>query len=118
MSGKYLDSEDSKYYVSREGLPLLTANLMKPMSVVESEFCKFKFNFRSFIVFKKKFYRTAVTMGRGIRRLVSLFESLVAIITEADTRLQAEADGQDLSAPTTDEEVEALEASVVCPVSK
>jgi hypothetical protein len=44
-------------------------------------------------------------MGRGIRRLVSLFEPLEAIIHEADNRLQAEADGG-----TTDEEGEAHEA--------
>jgi hypothetical protein len=48
-------------------------------------------------------------MGRGIRRLISLFESLEAIINEADHRLQAEADGV-LQEPTTDEEVEAHEA--------
>lgn len=53
-------------------------------------------------------------MGRGIRRLVSLFDSLETIINEADNRLQAEADGQELSPPTTDEEVEAHEAYVVC----
>jgi len=57
-------------------------------------------------------------MGRGIRRLISLFESLETIITEADDRIQGEADGQELSPPTTDEEVEAHEASVVCSVSK
>ncbi len=57
-------------------------------------------------------------MGRGIRRLISLFEPLEAIINEADSRLQAEADGQELLPPTTDEEVEAHEASVVCPVSE
>ena len=38
------------------------------------------------------YYRTVVTMGRGIRRLVSLFESLELIINEANNRLQAEAD--------------------------
>lgn len=54
-----------------------------------------------------------MTMGRGIRRLVSLFDSLETIINEADTRLQAEADGQELSPPTTDEEVEAHEAYVI-----
>lgn len=48
-------------------------------------------------------------MGRGIRRLVSLFESLDAIINEADNRLQAEADGQVPLQPTTDEEIEADE---------
>ncbi len=48
-------------------------------------------------------------MGRGIRRLISLFESLEAIINEADNRLQAEADGR-VTVPTTDEEIEAHEA--------
>ena len=57
-------------------------------------------------------------MGRGIRRLISLFESLEMIIAEADNRLQAEADGQELSPLTTNEEIEAHESSVVCPVSK
>ena len=47
-------------------------------------------------------------MGRGIRRLISLFESLEAIINEADHCLQAEADG-DPQEPTTDEEDEAHE---------
>jgi len=54
-------------------------------------------------------------MGRGIRRLISLFESLEMIIAEANNRLQAEADGQELSPPM---EIDAHEASVVCPVSK
>jgi len=49
-------------------------------------------------------------MGRGIRRLISLFESLETIINEADNRLQAEADGQEPPEPTNDEEVEAREA--------
>lgn len=48
-------------------------------------------------------------MGRGIRHLMSLFESLEAIINEADNRLQAEADGV-AQEPTTDEEIEAHEA--------
>jgi len=48
-------------------------------------------------------------MGRGIRRLISLFEPLEAIINEADNHLQAEADGV-TQEPTTDEEVEAHEA--------
>ena len=54
-------------------------------------------------------------MGRGIRRLVSLFDSLETIINEADNRLQAEADSQGHSPPTTqaDEEVEVHEAYVV-----
>jgi hypothetical protein len=49
-------------------------------------------------------------MGRGIRRLVSLFEPLEWIINEADNRLQAEADGQEPPEPTTDEEIEENEA--------
>ena len=49
-------------------------------------------------------------MGCGIRRLISLFESLEAIISETDIRLQAEADGQDPPEPATDEEVEVHEA--------
>ena len=52
-------------------------------------------------------------MGREIRRLVSLFDSLETIINEADNRLQAEASGQEISPPTTDEEAEAHEAYVV-----
>lgn len=55
-------------------------------------------------------------MGRGIRRLISLFDSLEAIINEADNRLQAEADGQEtlpLATAASDEEVEAHEAYVV-----
>ena len=52
-------------------------------------------------------------MGCGIRRLISLFELLEAIIIEADNRLQAEADGQEPSPLATDEEVEAHEAYVV-----
>jgi hypothetical protein len=55
-------------------------------------------------------------MGRGIRRLISLFELLEVIIIEADNRLQAEADGQEASPLVTgasDEEVEAHEAYVV-----
>jgi hypothetical protein len=86
---------------------------MKPASVVGSEFRKLEVNHRPFLII---FYRTAVTMGRGIRRLVSLFESLETIVTEADNRLQAEVDGQERPPPTTDEETEAHEASVVCPV--
>lgn len=49
-------------------------------------------------------------MGRGIRRLISLFEPLETIITEADNRLQAEVDGREPPEPTTNEEVEAHEA--------
>ena len=48
-------------------------------------------------------------MRRGIRRLISLFESLEAIINEADNRLQAEADGRD-PPDATDEDVEAHES--------
>jgi len=48
-------------------------------------------------------------MGRGIRRLISLFEPLKAIINEADNCLQAEADGV-TQETTTEEEVEAHEA--------
>ena len=51
-------------------------------------------------------------MGRGIRWLISLFESLEAIINEADNRLQAEADGQEPPEPTDNEEVETHEAWV------
>jgi hypothetical protein len=46
-------------------------------------------------------------MGRGVRRLISLFESLEVIILEADNRLQAEVDGQVPPEPITDEELEA-----------
>ena len=44
-------------------------------------------------------------MGRGIRRLVSLFESVDGIINEADRRIQAEADGHEPMVPTTDEQI-------------
>ncbi len=50
-------------------------------------------------------------MGRGIRRLISLFDSLEAIINEADNRLQAEADGA-AQEPTTDEEIEVYETYI------
>jgi hypothetical protein len=49
-------------------------------------------------------------MGRGIRRLISLFESVDGIINEADRRIQAEADGHEPIAPTTDAEIEEQEA--------
>ncbi len=49
-------------------------------------------------------------MGRGIRRLVSLFESVDGIINEADRRIQAEADGHEPIVPTTDEEIEERDA--------
>jgi len=49
-------------------------------------------------------------MGRGIRRLVSLFESLELIINEANNHLQAEADDQEPPDPTTNEEIEEQEA--------
>jgi hypothetical protein len=52
-------------------------------------------------------------MGRGIRRLISLFEPLEMIINEADTRLQAEADGRESPEPITDEEVEAHEVYAI-----
>ena len=56
------------------------------------------------------FYSTTITMGRGIRRLVSLFESVDGIINEADRRVQAEADGHEPIVPTTDEEIEEQDA--------
>ena len=56
------------------------------------------------------FYSTTITMGRGIRRLVSLFESVDGIINEADRRIQAEADGHEPIVPTTDEEIEEQDA--------
>jgi hypothetical protein len=56
------------------------------------------------------FYSTTVTTGRGIRRLISLFESVDGIINEADRRIQAEADGHEPIAPTTDAEIEEQEA--------
>jgi len=40
-------------------------------------------------------------MGRGIRRLISLFESIDALIVEADYRLQVENDGSQLPEPST-----------------
>jgi len=49
-------------------------------------------------------------MGRGIRRLISLFEPLETIINEADNCLQLEADGQEPPLPTTEDEVEEQEA--------
>jgi hypothetical protein len=52
-------------------------------------------------------------MGRGIRRLISLFDSLEAIINEADNRLQAEADARAAQEPTTDEDIEVYETYVV-----
>jgi hypothetical protein len=52
-------------------------------------------------------------MGHGIRHLISLFESLDAIINEADNHLQAEADGQEPPEPTTDEEGDAHEVYLV-----
>ena len=51
-------------------------------------------------------------MGHGIRCLISLFESLEAIINEADNRFQAEADGV-AQEPTTDEEIKEHEAYIV-----
>lgn len=43
-------------------------------------------------------------MGRGIRRLVSLFEPVDDIITEADFRIQ---NGSQLPEPHTADEIEA-----------
>lgn len=45
-------------------------------------------------------------MGRGIRRLISLFEPIDAIIAEADYRIQVESDGSQFPDPITDEDVE------------
>lgn len=56
------------------------------------------------------FDSTTITMGHGIRRLVSLFESVDGIINEADRRIQAEADGHEPIVPTTDEEIEERDA--------
>jgi len=56
------------------------------------------------------FDSTTITMGRGIRRLVSLFESVDGIINEADRRIQAEADSHEPIVPTTDEEIEERDA--------
>jgi hypothetical protein len=50
--------------------------------------------------------RTTVTTGRGIRRLVSLFEPIEAIIAEADYRIQVENDGSQFPEPRTADEVE------------
>ena len=52
-------------------------------------------------------------MGRGIRRLISLFDSLETTINEADNRLQAEADGRGAREPATDEEIEVYEVWVI-----
>jgi hypothetical protein len=52
-------------------------------------------------------------MVRGIRRLVSLFESVDGIINEADRRIQAEADGHEPIVPTIDDdEIEEQDAYV------
>ena len=51
--------------------------------------------------------RTTITMGRGIRRLVSLFEPIDAIVAEADYHLQVEKDGSQFPQPYTDDQVEA-----------
>ncbi len=45
-------------------------------------------------------------MGRGIWRLVSLFESIDSIIAEADYRIQVEADGSQFPGSITVEDVE------------
>ncbi len=44
-------------------------------------------------------------MGRGIRRLVSLFEPIDAIIAEADYRIQVENDGSQVPEPITEEQI-------------
>jgi hypothetical protein len=43
-------------------------------------------------------------MGRGIRRLISLFESIDTLIAEADYRLQVENDGSQMPEPSTVDE--------------
>lgn len=50
-------------------------------------------------------------MGRGIRRLVSLFEHMDTIIAEADYRIQVEYDGSQFPEPSNEEEVETRLAS-------
>lgn len=45
-------------------------------------------------------------MGRGIRRLVSLFQPIDALVAEADYRIQVENDGSQFPSPITDEDVE------------
>ena len=59
------------------------------------------------MLFGLSFYSTTVTMGHGIRRLISLFESVDGIINEADRRIQVEADsgGHEPIVPTTDEQI-------------
>jgi len=44
-------------------------------------------------------------MGRGIRRLVSLFEPIDAIIAEADYRLEVEKDGSQVPEPYTENQI-------------
>lgn len=46
-------------------------------------------------------------MGRGIRRLVSLFEPIDNIIAEADYRIQVENDGSQFPEPCNANEREA-----------
>ncbi len=46
-------------------------------------------------------------MGRGIRRLVSLFEHIDNIIAEADHRIQVEHHGSQVPEPSNEEEMEA-----------
>lgn len=50
---------------------------------------------------------TTTATGRGIRRLVSLFEPIDSIIAEADYRIQVENDGSQFPLPCNAEEVEA-----------
>jgi len=45
-------------------------------------------------------------MGRGIRRLVVLFESIDDLVTEADNRYVAESEGTSIVEPVLDEEIE------------
>ncbi len=44
-------------------------------------------------------------MGRGIRRLVTLFEPIDTIIAEADYRIQVEYDGSQVPEPCTEKEI-------------
>ena len=94
--------------VSSGHLPLCNRNLTKPNVGVRREFRK------SYPTTKlsglRDFDSTTVTMGHGIRRLISLFESVDEIINEADRRIQAEADGHEPVVPTTDEESEEQDA--------
>jgi len=79
------------------------------VAVFRRKFREFQVSWSIFPSVPNPLYRTAVTIGRGIRRLISLFDSLEVTINEADNRLQAEADGQEAQEPTTDEEIEVYE---------